>query len=458
MSTRRSPLLSRIALVSIGLGIAVVAAGCLPPAPAPAPTTTTTRPAPTTTTLPACPTTAAASVSQQDPGGGTGTQTYTAVVKDNGRARVITRDVSSASDVAKFRVDAGAHGKVLAFAPDGEVHATAQSEAWGFTDDGFRAAWAAASETGTGVRVAVLDTGVDATHPDLVGHFDPVLPGLDLVNRCTNSSGVSVPTPGVTTDPNGHGTHVSGIIAAADDTQGVVGGAPGVTLVPVRVLNSAGNGSYSAVASGLLWAADKSGGNAAVISMSLGGGSDSGVVGAALATIEDPTNSSYTHPVVVIAAGNSSGSAPEFPAVYAGDNLYQPALPQVLAVGALCKPGFVLAPRTSDECASTTGTIAVFSSHPWIGTGAPTGVSAPGTSILSDWPGGGTKVESGTSMATPLVAALAALVTAKCSGPAYGATQVVAHLENTATDLGVTGPDPVYGYGGIDPAAATAAC
>jgi len=458
MSLRRSPHSKRLALLAACVGVAALVAGCLPPPPPPPAPPTTTRPVPTTTTLPACPTSSAAA-SEQDSPPTPGSQTYTAVVKDErGRAKVVTRQVTSGADVVRFRADAASRGNVIAFAPDAEVRASAQTESWGFTDDGFRAGWTAASTTGTGVRVAVLDTGIDSTHPDLAAHLDPAPAGLDLVSKCMNGSGKTVGTPGVASDPNGHGTHVSGIIAATDDAQGVVGGAPGATIVPVRVLNSSGSGRFSDVAAGILWAADKAGGNASVISMSLGGTSDGGVVGAALATVEDPANATYTHPTVVIAAGNSSGSAPEYPGVYAGDNPFEPPMPQVLAVGALCKPGFVLSPRPGDECASTSGLIASFSSHPWIGTGSPTGVSAPGTSIVSDWPGGGTKVESGTSMATPLVAALAALVTAECGGATFGAADVVARIENTAVDLGTTGPDQVYGFGAIAPGAALSSC
>jgi serine protease len=470
MRTQEVRLPTRLGLVAAVVGVGAIVTACLPPAPAPpqpapvsapAPTTPTTTAAPTTTTTipptPACPTTSAASL---DATGSpeSSTARYTAVVQRDGRTKIIVRDVHSPAEAVHFRADAGNEGEVLAFAPDSSVEALGQTESWGFTDDGFRSAWSVTpTTTGSGVRVAVLDTGVDATHPDLADHVDP---GLDLLNLCTDATAHLVPTPSVTTDPNGHGTHVSGILAAKDDPPsdvngGVVGGAPGVTVVPVRVLDASGSGKFSDVAAGILWAADVSGGDAAVISMSLGGSYDGGVVGAAIAAVEDPTNNKYTHPVIVVAAGNSGvGASPSYPARYASPNSYGTTFPQVLPVAALCKPGFVLSPLPSDECWST-GTIAKFSSSPWTGSGSPTGVSAPGTSIISDWTGGGTVVESGTSMATPLVAALAALVVAHCG---LNATANVARIEVATDPLGASPPNVTYGFGAINPTNTLSAC
>jgi subtilisin family serine protease len=370
----------------------------------------------------------------------------------------MVREAKSAADIAQFRADAAATGEVLAFAADGEVHSLGQTEAWGFTDDGFRNAWSGATQ-GDGVRVAVLDTGIDATLGDFQGRLDP-LPGVDMLTHCTDATNTLVPTPGVTTDPNGHGTHVSGIIAADDDTNGVVGGAPGATLVPVRVLDASGSGKFSNVAAGILWAADKTKGNASVISMSLGGLYDGGVVAAAIASVEDPTNDVYTHPVIVVAAGNGNGGPTEYPAAYGSVNSYGTVFPQVLPVAALCKPGFPSASGGADQCSSGS-TIASFSSHPWNGSLPATGVSAPGTSIVSDWPTSllpaGTKTLSGTSMATPLVAALAALATAQ-DCPGETAAHVVARIEAGSTDLGTPGADTTFGYGAINPAKTLSSC
>jgi subtilisin family serine protease len=243
----------------------------------------------------------------------------------------------------------------------------------------------------------------------------------------------------VTADPNGHGTHVAGIIAALDDAQGVVGGAPGARLVPVRVLDANGAGWNSDVADAIRWAADIDTGNAAVISMSLGGPS-SAAIAAAIHKVEN--DAGYTHPVIVAAAGNATCSGPQYPAALSSTT------PEVIAVSALCKPG------TTGSCPATTPfpadpyQLATFSSVVWNGSGTIRGLAAPGVAINSTWPSSGYATKSGTSMATPFVAAAAALVAAHC--PAYGAADVVARLQSTAHDLGPAGPDKLYGAGMVD--------
>lgn len=429
--------------------VAVVAAACLPPPPPPPP------PPPTTTTTPPpsiCGVSglgaAATDAGSSDGGGRDGATDYVAVVRRNGRSKVLTRHVQSPADVAQFRADAAAQGEVTAFEPDGEVHALTEAPSWGFVDSGFTAAWGDPVSNGTGVRVAELDTGVDTTHPDLVGRFDGT--GADIVDALDPAN-----PPVATTDPStsGHGTHVAGILSATEGNDlGVAGGAPGITLVPVRVLGTSGAGSYSDVAAGILWAADVTKGNAAVITMSLGGKSPSDVVTQAIAAVEDPDNSNYTHPVITAAAGNSPCSTPLFPASLASTT------PQVLSVSALCKVGTNTSNCSNPQpwSADLPYQLANYSSRAWTGTDTPTGIAAPGTEILSTFPGGGYGTLSGTSMATPLVAAAAALVYQYC--PADTAEQVVSRLESSARDLGPSGPDPLYGYGKLDAAAAVASC
>jgi subtilisin family serine protease len=436
------------ALVAVA-AVALIAAACLPPPPPPPPPTTTTQPPPAicgVNALSAAGEPGDSARGGADPGPDGSTE-YVAVVRRDGRSRVLTRAVSSAADVARFRADAAAQGEVTAFEEDGEVHALVETPTWGFVDSGFETAWAGTGNTGAGVRVAELDTGIDTTHPDLLGRFDGT--GADVVVATDKSD-----PPVDTTDPStsGHGTHVAGIIGAtAGNDIGVEGGAPGVTLVPVRVLGSNGSGSYSDVAAGILWAADVAKGNAAVITMSLGGKSASSVVTQAIADVTDPANGNYTHPVITVAAGNSSCNTPLFPASLASST------PQMLSVSALCKVG------TTSSCPSSTPwpadlpyKLATYSSRAWSGTGSPTGIAAPGTSILSTFPGGAYGELSGTSMATPFVAATAALVKQTC--PSYTATEVVSRLESTARDLGPSGPDTLYGYGKLDAAAAVAGC
>jgi serine protease len=437
-------------LVAIAV-VAVAAVACLPPPPPPPP------PPPTTTTQPPdaiCGVSALGAASadagagDDRRGGSDGGADYVAVVQRNGRSKVLTRQVQSPAEVAQFRAEAEAQGEVTAFEPDGEVQAQTETPSWGFTDSGFTAAWGDPASTGTGVRVAELDTGVDTTHPDLVGRFDGT--GADIVLAIDKSN-----PPVVTTYPStsGHGTHVAGILSATEGNNlGVAGGAPGITLVPVRVLGTSGAGSYSDVAAGILWAADVSKGNATVITMSLGGKSSSSAVTQAIADIEDPANTNYTHPVITVAAGNSACTTPLFPSSLASTT------PQMLSVSALCKVGINTTNCSNKQpwSADNPYKLANYSSEAWIGTGTPTGIAAAGTEITSTLPGGGYGTLSGTSMATPLVAAAAALVQQHCSSET--AAQVVSRLEASAHDMGRTGPDKLYGYGRLDAAAAVASC
>ena len=305
-----------------------------PPPPPPPTTTTTTQPPPSICGVTAAGAAATDAGAGDEHGGrDDNTTEYVAVVRRNGRSKVLTRQVQSPAELAQFRADAEAEGEVTAFEADGELQALTETPTWGFVDSGFTAAWGAAPvANGSGVRVAELDTGVDTTHPDLVGRFDGT--GADIVGNAVTTK--LDPPPVATTDPStsGHGTHVAGILSATEGNNlGVAGGAPGITLVPVRVLGTSGAGSYSDVAEGLYWAADVTKGNAAVITMSLGGKSTSSVVTQAIADIENPANTNYTHPVITVAAGNSGCTTPLFPSSLANTT------PQMLSVSALCKVG-----------------------------------------------------------------------------------------------------------------------
>ncbi len=276
---------------------------------------------------------------------------------------------------------------------------------WDLTKIRTPAAWE--KSTGAGVTVAVIDTGVDAAHPDLPGQ---VLPGIDLVAG----------TSGVSTDPNGHGTHVSGTIAAATGNGvGIAGIAPDARILPVRVLGANGSGMMSAVATGITWAADH---GADVINMSLGSTSQVSAVTNAVAYARSKGV------VVVASAGNSrsSGSPVSYPA----------ADPGVIAVA-------------STDSADNYST---FSNR-----GTYVDVAAPGTAILSTLPEGmgGYAYYSGTSMAAPHVAALAALIDAYV--PGLSPDQVQQAMETSAVDLGPAGKDVDFGHGRIDAVAALAA-
>jgi type VII secretion-associated serine protease mycosin len=275
---------------------------------------------------------------------------------------------------------------------------------WALDNVPYEETWS--HTNGAGVIVAVVDTGVRADHEDLAGR---VLPGHDFVG---NGDG--------RTDPDGHGTHVAGIIAAnAGNDIGIAGAAPGVHILPVRVLDDHGSGSMSTVAAGIIWAANH---GARVINLSLGGDVDS--QGTRLAM--EYANSKGA--IVVAAAGNygNQGDQPTYPG----------ADPEAVAVAAvdagLHHPGFS-------------------------NTGAYVDLAAPGVGVLSTWSSARNAYAyaDGTSMATPYVSAAAALVIA--TNPALKPAQVAATLESTARDLGPAGPDGAFGHGLVNPLAAVIA-
>jgi subtilisin len=303
-------------------------------------------------------------------------------------------------------------GQVLAVGPDQPVHAQAvtpgnnplyngSQQDFQANEVDFPAAWnAVPSEDGTGVRVAVVDTGVQANHPDLAGN---VTAGNDLVFGNASSNFARV-------DGDGHGTHVAGTIAAVDNSIGVVGGAPHATIVPVRVLDCQGQGSTSTVANGIEWASDPAGGNAKIISMSLGGPGADPVLQQA---IQDALSRNV---LVVSAAGNSPG-IPEYPGAYADPSYLNFHNHGVIAVGALdgTTPASIVKASFSN-----------FDNY--------VSVAAPGVNIESTIPATGATLSngspyqllSGTSMATPHVSAVAALIYERC--PNDTPTQVEARI------------------------------
>ncbi|HSO95231.1 MAG TPA: S8 family serine peptidase [Acidimicrobiia bacterium] len=242
----------------------------------------------------------------------------------------------------------------------------------------FPAAWAN-HFGGVGVRIAIIDTGLLLTHEDFTGP-SKVIPGPDLV---ANPAGSVT----VTGDPNGHGTHTAGIAAADDNGVGGLGGAPDATLIPVRVLDSSGSGFDSDVANGITWAADPTKGHAQVISLSLGGSS-------ATADVQTAVEYAKSQGVVVVAAAGNS-SSPCANASYPGAFSTDPNA-AVIAVAAT----------------EINGGLASYSNF-----GPFVTIAAPGSSILSTWNDGTYKNLSGTSMATPFVAAAAGLLEEKCGGP-----------------------------------------
>ncbi len=274
-----------------------------------------------------------------------------------------------------------------------------------------------------GVVVAVIDTGVDAAHPDLAAKIWHNLGelGTDAAGNDKRSNGLDddgdgyvddwqgwnvVGNSGNVQDDHGHGTHVAGTIAAdTNNGQGIAGVAPNALIMPVKALDVSGFGAYSQVAEGILYAADH---GARVINLSLGSPSPSGLLKAAV-------QYAYARGSVVIAAVGDSGSlGVNYPANY----------PNVIAVGAT----------------DLSNQLAPFSTF-----GDSVSLVAPGVDIYSTHPGGGYSQMSGTSMAAAHVSGVAALL---ASLPQFDTPDKIrAALQSSATDLGDPGWDMYYGFG-----------
>jgi len=273
---------------------------------------------------------------------------------------------------------------------------------WGVDRIDANLAWA--SSTGDGVKVAVLDTGIDNSHPDLDGN---VKGGVSVVGPITSTN------PKDWKDKNGHGTHVAGIIAAENNEIGVVGVAPKASLYAVKVLNNAGVGSWADVIDGIEWSIQN---GMQVISMSLGGSSYS-------QALEEACNAAYAAGLVLVAAaGNSGDGNPD-----TNEVLYPAAFGSVIAVAA------------TDQ-----GDAAPY----WSSSGPNVELAAPGVSVKSTWIDGTYETLSGTSMATPHVSGTVALVWAKNSTLTNEGVRAL--LQTTADNLGSPGRDNVYGYGLVD--------
>lgn len=249
--------------------------------------------------------------------------------------------------------------------------------------------------TGDNVVIAVIDSGVDFTHPDLEGS---ILPGIDLIDRSGDGR----------TDPNGHGTHVAGIIAANKNDYGTTGLAFNSKILPVRVLDQYGEGNDADIAFGILWAA-KNGAN--IINLSLGGTKEDPLLRDAIAEVTK-------NGVLVVAASGNTGDS--------GDIFFPAANPSVIAVAAT----------------DLLDRVAVFSTR-----GEYVDISAPGSMILSTSKDSTYKLDSGTSMATPLVSSILALLLSKGLKP----NDALERLYNTAYDIEEIGKDKLSGYGLADP-------
>ena len=256
------------------------------------------------------------------------------------------------------------------------------------------AAWS--TTTGSpNVVIAILDTGVDATHEDLVSKL---VPGWNSNNNNSNTSDVS-----------GHGTAVAGTAAAASNNgMGVASVCWGCMIMPVRVSDASGNATYSAIASGLTWAADH-GARVANISYIV---SDSSVVTSAAQYFQSKGG------VVASSAGNYSTFS------NSSDN------PYILTVSATDQSDVI---------------------YDYSNTGKNIDLAAPGDSFSTQM-GGGYVSTGGTSYSSPIVAGVAALVMS--ANPSLSGAQVQNILKESADDLGALGWDSTYGSGRVNAARA----
>ena len=325
------------------------------------------------------------------------------LVKTNGRSVEQTlADLRADPDVLYAEPD-----YVIQLA-DGEVEAVTVNdpkagEQYSLDRMQVRRAWNVT--TGADNVIAVLDTGVQFSHPDLAGRL---LPGHDFVNSDSNAS-----------DDNGHGTWVSGIIAArVNDGYGTAGISWSDKILPVKIMSATGSGFTSTLISGLRYAADQ---GADVINMSIGGYPSS-------TSVQDAVNYAWTKGAVLVgAAGNNRLEQSHYPASHAN----------VISVSAT---------QMDDEFTN------------WSNYGPKVDVSAPGGSVLTTNCDRGITascayygshiVISGTSFAAPNTAGVVALIRARY--PNDSPQQVVNRLTSTVDDLGFAGWDKRYGHGRVN--------
>lgn len=282
--------------------------------------------------------------------------------------------------------------------------AMSQTTDWGLESLNVPNVWRATK--GEGIKVAVLDTGVAYNHPDLSGAI------LDMKDFTNSPSGPY--------DIQNHGTHVAGVIAARDNTTGVVGVAPQAGLLIAKVLGDNGSGGEAGIIRGVEWALEK---DADIISMSLGSAYET-------PELRKILNEAIKKGKFVICAAGNDG--PQLDSV-----TYPGKYEEIITVGSIDR-------RRN---------ISWFSSK-----GRQVDIVAPGDEILSTIPSNGYGQMSGTSMATPFVTGLAALMLAKHrmndgdnKTPLKTQKQLMAHLKKMTIDLGPKGFDISYGYGLIDP-------
>lgn len=291
-------------------------------------------------------------------------------------------------DIAVYALD------MPAYIPDDPRYAGQ----WGPEAIGAEYAWAI--ERGESrVIIAVIDTGVDYTHPDIAGNY--IAGGHDWINDDDDPM-----------DDHGHGTHCAGIAAAVSNNSLGIAGIAQSGIMTEKALDAQGNGTSSLTAAAIRHAADN---GADIISMSLGASEQSNI-------LKEACQYAWEKGCILVAASGNSGT---------GRVYYPAAYDTVIAAGSVGRTGL----RSS------------FSNY-----GAGLELVAPGEAILSTAPGSTYTTKSGTSMACPHISGVAALIFSRY--PGMSNQEVRARLAETADDLGVPGRDTLYGYGQVNAFAA----
>ncbi|WP_319507695.1 S8 family serine peptidase [uncultured Methanolobus sp.] len=331
------------------------------------------------------------------------------LVKANGGSIKYEYDVvpAIAAELPQKAIDAlSKNPNIELIEPDGIAQITGETIPWGINRVNAPATQALGF-TGSSVKVAVIDTGVDYNHPDLAANY---LGGYDYVNDDTNPM-----------DDHSHGTHVAGTVLGIDNDIGVLGVAPNAGFYALKAADASGYCSYSDIIASINWAMNN---DADVITMSLGGSYSS--------TLKAACDNAYNSGVVLVGAAGNSGGAVIYPAGF----------DSVIAVSA----------TDSNNVKAS-----------WSSYGPEVELAAPGVSIYSTMPGSSYGYKSGTSMATPHVTGVVALLlSTDVSGTnldfdkdgTWDPAEVRARLQSTATDIGVSGQDDYYGYGLVNALAA----
>jgi len=280
-----------------------------------------------------------------------------------------------------------------------KISQPSQTLPWGVDRVDAELVWPTTGNTGDPIKVGIIDTGISNKHPDLLANIKG---GVNTINPSKSWN-----------DDNGHGSHVAGIVAALNNSIGVVGVGPDIDLYAIKVLNANGTGYLSDVIEGIEWAIQN---GMQVINMSLGTTSN-------VPSFHDAIIAAKNAGIVIVAAAGNNGVAVTYPAAY----------PEVIAVSAIDQ---------NDQIAS------------WSSRGPEVDLAAPGVSIYSTYKGTGYATLSGTSMAAPHVTGVAALVLNTSVGfydlngnGKWDPDEVQKKLQDTAVDLGTSGFDNLYGWG-----------